>query len=213
MPARVPIDWAELAGELGERVRPDTRSKYFPKNPLRGRLIARFLESVAKSLDPAPDTLLDLGCGEGFVDYYLGRVLPSTRITGVEPNPEALEVARSLNPGFSCLAADGRELPFPDRSFDAVMCLEVLEHLTDYREVLKEIKRVSRGRAIVSVPATPFYQLTNFAIGKNWSRLGEHPGHVVRFTGGRLRRELVEVFGGEASVVLSYPWLLGRARW
>ena len=204
------INWAELTGELSSGVRPETRSKYFPKNPLRQALLNRFLDRTAKILSTfAWQSLLDVGCGEGFVDYYLDKRFPGRAITGADPDPVALEVARKINPSHDFIAADGRDLPFPDHSFDAVICNEVLEHLPDYRSVMEEVRRVSRGPCLFSVPAWPFYQAANFTIGKNWSRLGEHPDHVVQFSGKKLKKELESVFNGPAVVSFSFPWLIG----
>jgi SAM-dependent methyltransferase len=206
------IDWIKVAGAHAEKVRPETRSKYFPQNPLRQRLIRGFLQSVGDALEPYPwRSLLDVGAGEGFVDYYLGLRFPGRAITGVEPDPTARAAAIAVNPGFTYLDADGRNLPFADGAFDAAICLEVLEHLEDYRRVLAELGRVTRGPRLVSVPAWPWYQGTNFLIGKNWRQWGEHPDHVVQFTGARLKGEMEAVFGRSVRVKLSYPWLVAVA--
>lgn len=52
------------------------------------------------------------------------------------------------------IVADAHELPFPDGSFDAVIAIEVFEHLRDPKLATSEIHRVLRpgGRAIVTVP-------------------------------------------------------------
>lgn len=233
------LSWEEIIARVGEKVRPESRSKYFPKNPLRRALIERFFAAVAEELrqgiadvratsvassglaapaartseviatEVAPTRLLDLGCGEGFVDLFLSERLPGLAITGVEPDEQALEVAAALNPGAVYLAGDGRRLPFPDNSFDALVCLEVMEHLVDYPALIREAARVTAGVCVFSVPAWPFYQGANFLAGHNWSRLGEHPGHVVQFTRAKLRRDLAAVFR-ETRLSFSFPWLIAR---
>ena len=226
------LSWEEIESRVGDRVRPESRSKYFPKNPLRRALIARFFAAVAEELgrgqrplphvgatsgrdsgrsgpEAPPTKLLDLGCGEGFVDLFLRSQMPGLAITGVEPDEQALAVAAALNPGVTYLAGDGRKLPFPDNSFDALVCLEVMEHLPDYPALIREAARVTAGPCIFSVPAWPFYQGANFLAGHNWSRLGEHPGHVVQFTGKKLRGDLAVVFR-EVRLGFSFPWLLAR---
>ena len=92
----------------------------------------------------APDArVLDAGCGEGvLVEQYAGRLA----IEGLDPNYAAPHVRQGS------LTA----LPYPDASFDRVLCLDVLEHLTyeDQPRALAEIHRVLRpdGEALISVP-------------------------------------------------------------
>ena len=239
------LSWEEIIARVGDRVRPESRSKYFPNNPLRRALIDRFFAAVAEELrqgisqarvisdmraasvarsvlateaartseviatEAAPTRLLDLGCGEGFVDLFLSERVPGLAITGVEPDEQALSVAAALNPGAVYLAGDGRKLPFPDNSFDALVCLEVMEHLSDYPALIREAARVTSGPCVFSVPAWPFYQGANFLAGHNWSRFGEHAGHVVSFTRTKLRRDLAAVFR-EPRLGFSFPWLIAR---
>ncbi len=206
------IDWPEVAGKFSGLVRDETRSKYFPANPLRQLIIRNFLRRLGDVLEPARwRDLLDVGCGEGFVDYYLGLRFPGSIITGLDVDPSALEAARGINPGFTYIEQKGEQLPFEDRSFDAVICIEVLEHLLDYGSVMKELHRTAKEVVVISVPAFPFYQLTNFMIGKNLGRMGEHPGHVTQFGPWKLKREMEKVFGDSSHVSFSYPWLLGTA--
>lgn len=206
------INWSELAGDFASRVRPETAAKYFPRNPLRRLLINNFLSRIGETLGEfAWQSVLDVGCGEGFVDYYLLLGYPERAITGVDPDPAALAVARHINPSLDYQSADGRRLPFADHSFDSALCLEVLEHLSDYDQVIAEVKRVSRGPCLFSVPAFPFYQAANFLIGKNWSRLGEHPDHLVRFSRARLRSALSPHFSS-VSIQLSFPWLIALGK-
>jgi len=207
-----PIDWVKVAGDAASLVRPESRAKYFPRNPLRRLLIENFLSRLGLIVAGRPGKkILDLGCGEGFVDYYLTLHFPDRMITGVDPDPAALQAARKINPSLDYFEADARRLAFPDRAFDLVLCLEVLEHLDDYPQVMAEARRVSAGPCVFSVPAWPWYQATNFLIGKNWARLGEHPDHVVRFTKKRLGLDLEKVFGPPVELIFSYPWLIGLA--
>lgn len=204
------IRWPELASGADHLIREDTRSKYFPKNPLRQEIIDRFLRNVSDILAGLEwRELLDVGCGEGFVDYYLGRRFENRNITGLELDPEAVEAASLINPDNGYVRGDGRALPFSDDSFDAAICLEVLEHLDSYPEVMADIRRVSRGPCLISVPAWPWYQATNFMLGKNWARKGEHPGHVVQFSAAKLETEMRRHMGGSPRVRLAYPWLIG----
>ena len=103
--------------------------------------------------------------------------------------------------------ADVYDLPFPSRSYDLVLCLEVLEHLADPARALREIRRVSRQACLLSVPHEPFFRLGNVARGKNLSRLGDPADHVQHwgaagFTDFCRREVTVRTATG------AFPWLI-----
>ena len=104
------------------------------------------------------DLVLDLGCGNGAHALVAARCV--RRVVGVDYDRVALGVAadssrRAFRGNLRLFAADltGR-LPFRDSSFDAVLFLDVIEHLEPRRRVLGEIARVLRpdGRLLVSAP-------------------------------------------------------------
>jgi len=101
---------------------------------------------VAAMVDPQAETVLDLGCGNGFVTR---RLRASKLVVGLDPSEEAL---RHYD-GVRVLASGGR-LPFADRSFDTIVCVEVLEHLSDelFGKVTNELARVARNSIVIGVP-------------------------------------------------------------
>jgi SAM-dependent methyltransferase len=203
------FDWIKIAGDSAGSVRDETRSKYFPQNPLRQFVIRGFLEKLGGVLQTFEwQSLLDVGCGEGFVDYFIMENFTGSTITGVDSDQHAIEVAKNINPKVSYIKTNADTLDFADSSFDAVICIEVLEHIEDYEKVISELARISKGPVIISVPWFPMYQVTNFLIGKNWSRLGEHPDHIHQFTPGKLKATISKTLGKEARIICSYPWLI-----
>ena len=122
-----------------------------------GRLVAKTQEQVIASfLAPLEGkTILDVGTGTGRAALALaGR---GARVTGVDASAEMLAVAerraeaKKLAVKFS--RGDVHRLEFPDRSFDAVVCLRVLMHTPDWRRSLAELCRVSRSRVVLDYPA------------------------------------------------------------
>ena len=87
---------------------------------------------------------------EPFLNLALHRQNPQAQIVGVDVNVEG--VLKWRLPGT--LAADGERLPFKDASFDAVLCLEVLEHLYCPIRLLAEFWRVLQpdGELVVTTP-------------------------------------------------------------
>jgi len=208
------MDWDKILGpELAAKVRPETASKYLKKNFVRQYVIANFLKQILKLVGQSrAGPVLDLGCGEGMVDYYLLKSLPQLKIIGADQDQQALEVARVLNPSAQYQQLDARRTGWADASFDLVMANEVLEHLEDYQLVIQEAARVTKNFFLVSVPEWPFYQGTNFLIGANWKTWGEHPDHVVSFTQEKLQAALKPHFPGSCTRKRAFPWLLVLAR-
>jgi ubiquinone/menaquinone biosynthesis C-methylase UbiE len=108
-------------------------------------------------------TMLDLGCGEGRHIFGLMEKFPDLKCIGLDPHIESLEKAfeglkflESIsNSKTNFLSGSAYSLPFSDDSFDLVVCSEVLEHLHDYKDAIKEINRVLMpgGQFLASVPA------------------------------------------------------------
>jgi SAM-dependent methyltransferase len=125
----------------------------------RSRLLRRALEPFV------PDGMVvDVGSADGPSVSWLTAI-------PVDRDP------RGLRDG---VCADAANLPFPDRSIDAVSAFDVVEHVSDDSALLAEFHRVLKpaGRLLVSVPA---YQWA-------WSEFDERAGHHRRYT----RRQLVE---------------------
>jgi len=89
-------------------------------------------------------TLLDVGCGGGFLAEDFARA--GYEVSGVDPAPESIAAAKTHaeNAGLDIRyhVAAGEDLPFADGSFDIVTCCDVLEHVDDLSRVLAEISRV-----------------------------------------------------------------------
>jgi|688.fasta_scaffold242711_2 SAM-dependent methyltransferase len=98
-------------------------------------------------------SVLEVGTGLGVLSGMLTK--HAAHYAGVEIDSEACQQAR-LRVGEPELIkqADAQELPFEDSSFNVVVCLEVLEHLRDYRRALSEMRRVLKptGKLIASIP-------------------------------------------------------------
>lgn len=89
--------------------------------------------------------ILDAGCGNGrYTHFLLRRSDPDAFITGFDYSQGMLKRARERLAGSRAthVRADLTRLPYADRTFDAVVCGWVLEHLPDPRMGLRELARV-----------------------------------------------------------------------
>lgn len=95
--------------------------------------------------------MLDLGCDEGSWTLVVGQSAKAKKISGVELNPSAAEIAR--NKGIEVTIADLKEvLPYPSGKFDLIHSNQVIEHVPDIDRFASEAFRVLKpnGHFIVS---------------------------------------------------------------
>jgi ubiquinone/menaquinone biosynthesis C-methylase UbiE len=130
-----------------------------------GRLIADAQEQqIAAFLAPVEGRrVLDVGTGTGRAAIALAK--RGAVVTGVDASAEMLQVAQRRaeevlgrqRPGdvgvVTFARGDAHRLEFPDRSFDAVVCLRVLMHTPDWRASLSELCRVADGRVVFDYPS------------------------------------------------------------
>jgi ubiquinone/menaquinone biosynthesis C-methylase UbiE len=122
-----------------------------------GRLIADTQEQqIAAFLAPVTGrVVLDVGTGTGRAAIALAK--RGAIVTGVDASTEMLQVAerraREAGAAVTFVPGDAHGLAFPDRSFEAVVCLRVLMHTPDWRASLRELCRVSSGRIVFDYPS------------------------------------------------------------
>lgn len=83
--------------------------------------------------------VLDAGAGKGRYAALLKRTFPSAEVTALDVSAEML---RHVPPGITTVRHSLLDMPFPDASFDAVLCVEALEHAVRIPEAVRELARV-----------------------------------------------------------------------
>lgn len=115
----------------------------------------RAVLGILKGLNPS--SLIDIGSGRGVFLWSLLDGFPDLTVTAVDINSawveEILTVSRGGITRLTGEIMDVRNLEFPDRSFDVVTILEVLEHLREPERAVKEVSKVSKSFVIASVPS------------------------------------------------------------
>lgn len=159
--------------------------------------LAGYRLSEALRLLPEEGRVLELGCGAGRNLEALGQARPRLRLVGIDVSRSALAHAEARLPGVELRRASGgpnAPLPATDGEFDAVLVLDVLEHLVAPGHALAELHRVLAPGGILHLqvpcegdPLSLWRWLPPPA--RYWKRnLG---GHVQRFR----RREILERVG------------------
>lgn len=161
----------------------DNFRKHTSKNPLQKLLIDNFFNNLQAAVkDLKADSILDVGCGEGFTLNRLKENGIGKKLKGLEYSKNAIKLGRKIYPDIKIIQGSIYKLPYKNNSFDLVLCTEVLEHLEDPKKALKELARVSKKYLLLSVPNEPYFMLANFLRGKNISRWGNDIEHVQHWT-------------------------------
>jgi SAM-dependent methyltransferase len=103
----------------------------------------------------APDAaVLDVGCGKGFMLYDFKKLMPQMTVAGVDISEYAVEHAVPEMKPF-IRVGNAKELPYDGNSFDLVIGINTIHNLEleDCKRALREIQRVTRGNAFITVDA------------------------------------------------------------
>nr|WP_298683746.1 class I SAM-dependent methyltransferase [uncultured Dongia sp.] len=122
----------------------------------RGR--NRLLTDMVRRHVPAARSLMEIGCGTGYVLAALTTALPEAEATGSEIYANGLgHTARRLGGRAKLLQMDARSIPFTSE-FDLIAACDVLEHIEDDKRALSEMHRALRpgGSILLTVPQHPF---------------------------------------------------------
>lgn len=187
--------------------------KHFAKNPLQRLLINNFYKKLFEIIKPIKtNSILDAGCGEGFTIINLRRNKIGKRYEGVDYSKDAIELGKKMYPEINIKLGNIYNLPYGDNSFDLIVCTEVLEHLKNPQDALKELKRVSNKYLVFSVPNEPFFILANFLRGNYLKTFGNQPEHINHWTNASFKKFLRKNGFKISACRAPFPWTLILAR-
>jgi 2-polyprenyl-3-methyl-5-hydroxy-6-metoxy-1,4-benzoquinol methylase len=161
----------------------DNYKKHTHHNPIQRFLLWNFFRNLVNLTSSRQvDSILDVGCGEGFTLNRLREKGIGKNLEGLEHSKDAIGLGKKIYPQIKIKQGDIYNLPYEDNAFDLVLCTEVLEHLENPETALRELIRVSKRYLVVSVPNEPFFMLAQLIRGKNWSRFGNDIEHINHWT-------------------------------
>jgi SAM-dependent methyltransferase len=199
----------------------------------------RRLELIRQHVALENRRILDVGCGLGMYVRQMRRF--SSEVYGVDVDPEKVAAASRTLPNI--FTAPAEALPFPDDYFDVILLHEVIEHVEDDRQTIREAYRCVRpgGHIVIYAPnRLYFFETHGFYLGKryffrllplvnytpDWIRNRFAP-HVRIYTRRGIRRLFnglavdftaeTHIFPGFDNVVERHPvagrWLLAARDW
>lgn len=129
---------------------------------------------------PHARSMLEVGCGTGFVMSGIATAMPGLELVGTELLDSGLEQARRRLPSVRLMQMDAREMPFHEE-FSVAGAFDVIEHIDDDHAVVAGMYQavVPGGGLILTVPQHP----------RMWSLADEQAHHERRYT----RKSLFDV--------------------
>jgi 2-polyprenyl-6-hydroxyphenyl methylase/3-demethylubiquinone-9 3-methyltransferase len=157
-----------------------------------------FVERVR--LDAVRTPLLDVGCGGGLMSEEFARM--GFAVHGLDASRGSIATARrhAATQGYEIdyAVGDAAALPYPDASFGAVACCDVVEHVADVDRVLGEVARVLRpgGVLVYDTPnRTWISKLTTIKVAQDWTPVACFPPDLHVWSMYLKPRELVAALG------------------
>jgi ubiquinone/menaquinone biosynthesis C-methylase UbiE len=131
---------------------------------------------------PRFQSLLEVGCGTGYVLSGISAAFPGARIVGSEIYTIGLSVAAGRLPDVELLQMDARKLPY-EEEFDVLAAFDVIEHIAQDELVLSNFYRavVPGGTCVLTVPQHKWL----------WSPVDEAACHQRRYSAAELHNKLV----------------------
>jgi len=192
----------------------NTYDKYGSTNPVVRRLMTSFEGTLDELMTNArPQSLLDVGCGEGVLVHRWALEMPDTRFVGIDLEEQSIQDgwAERQAPNLEYRTMPAEDLPFAENEFQVATAIEVLEHVPDPEHTLAEMARCAERHLLVSVPREPLWRMLNMARGAYLPQLGNTPGHINHWS----KRSFARLLARHGEVVelrSPFPWTMVLVR-
>jgi ubiquinone/menaquinone biosynthesis C-methylase UbiE len=164
------------SSDINIKSSPDYYEKGIKENFFQRIWHRKRFNEVLKIIPEIGGKYLDVGCHGGFFTSKIKKRLKNAEVYGIDIDDNFIRYCEKIYPQGHWQKADAHKLPFSDRYFDLITCFEVLEHITDPKEALREMRRCLKkeGELIVLIPTESWlfriiwYFWIRFGRGRVW---------------------------------------------
>ncbi|MFZ3302011.1 MAG: methyltransferase domain-containing protein [Microgenomates group bacterium] len=151
------IDTKKIGEDLHDHVPANWYFESLKKDSLQKIWHNTRFREVRKVATPA-ESVLDVGCADGVFSNVIFKSVKPKKFVGLDVVKTSIAWAKKhwvKNKKMKFIVGDAHNLQFKDESFEAIFCLEALEHVADPVKVFKEFKRVMKkgGYGVFLVPS------------------------------------------------------------
>ena len=123
-------------------------------NPMEVPVQVAAYNLVVEKYIQSGDSVLDVGFGLGYGLRIMAK--KSRNLSGIEIDKRVVKKGQSLLGDNQKICElkyyDGQNIPYDEHSFDVVTCIDVIEHVPDYKNLINEMLRVSKRSVFISTP-------------------------------------------------------------
>jgi ubiquinone/menaquinone biosynthesis C-methylase UbiE len=183
--------------------------EYNNRNLISRKLFDNFFEKISLIVKEFEygTRVLEVGCGAGESSSRIVKMLDGRYFEASDVDTRYIEKINTMGLQYKVSVESVFNLKRKDKEFDYVILLEVLEHLDNYEDAMKELVRVAKRGVVISVPNEPLWSILNCMRFRYLKDFGNTPGHINKFSKKSLTH-LLEKYGKIKNVFTPLPWII-----
>ena len=153
--------------------------RFNTKNPIAKLIMYRYIKAIKSLIHPLEiKNILEAGCGEGNFTKIVHELKPDCSYEAFDIDQKEIETNQERLSQVKFKVMSIYDMDYPDRSWDLITVIDVLEHLKNVHQALAGIKRICNKYVLFAGPREPVWRIMNIMRFAYLKDLGNTPGHI-----------------------------------